>query len=399
MNVLYVTQYFSFSPTHASAVTTYEIVRRLAKRGHKVTVLVPSLDLGGARVQPSKNIKVVTLTLSDANHKSLLSYGLTCTVLYAPLIVNALKGSDQDVIISMYHPSHLATFSAYTMSRFWKLPLIVKVHDLLPDVTDPNISSRAYKKAMFRLNSTFLKRASFVLVPSTELINFAVEVYGVSEDKLVLFPNCVDVLKFNPDIRSDHLRRILGLEHRKVLLYVGRISRVRGLEYLIRAMPTIVKEEPDVRLLIIGEGPEKSNLIALSKRLGIDDFVMVMNEVSHNFMPKYIASADVAIGPLTASPLTVGSVPIKVLEYMACEKPIVACRNGVSNDLITNGHNGMLISPENIGELSSMIIRLLEDVELAGHIGRNAREHVISFYDWGVIIERLENLLNDPCQE
>lgn len=404
MNVLYVSNCFSFSPSHAAAVTTYEIVKRLARKGYEVTVLVPNIEYSGSvtvesAVFDNVNVKASISASFSIAEKGSIANGLSCSVLYVPLILKALRKKPcYDVIISMYHPTHLATFSAYTIAQSLHVPLIAKVYDLLPDALDPHTLRRMYKDGMFRLNSWFLKRSDTVLVPSSEWMKLAAEVYGVSHEKLVLFPNGVDASRFNPNVENNRLRRKLGLENARVVLYSGRLSAIRGLDYLIEAMSKVAKEEPDASLVIVGSGPEKSKLVALSKHLGVDRSVIFVNEVSNDSMPSYLSLADVAIGPLIKLPITVGTFPIKVLEYMACAKPIIACHGGLSKDLIANGHDGLLVNSRNLHELSSAIVMLLEDDQLAGRIGVNARKRVESLYDWDVVTERLYELLNSVCQ-
>lgn len=406
MNILYVSQVYSAKPTHAAVVTTYEIVKRLAERGHKVTILVPNFD-HDRRIRSAtnkltvyNNVDIVAFTSLPDNilQKNLLSYGLACTAWYAPLLVKALRRTNLDVIISMYHPSHLATLSSYVLSKFLKLPLIVKVHDLLPDLTDPNFLRRTHKKTIFKLNLAFLRKSDFVLVQSTEWLDLATRVYGVNAKKIILFPTGVDVNKFNPEIASSDIRKTLGLEDKRILLFTGQISRDRGLDRLIAAMPKIVKEEPDVRFIVIGKGPEKSRLFDLSKHLNVDKFILFLGEVSHESIPEYVSLADVAIGPLTVLPITVGTIPKKVLEYLACGKPVVACHGGVSKDLVIDGYNGVLVDPLNVDELSLAIIRLLKDRKLAKRLGENARRHVESSYDWSAI-ETLNKVLENVCSK
>jgi len=407
MNVLYVSNSFSFLPTHAAVVTTFEIVKRLAKKGQRVTMLVPNFEdnkLGGSEVRDPtvvSNLNILSFTSASASaiQKNFLSYGLLSSLWYLPLIIKVLKRRPHfDVVISMYHPSHLATFSAYFISSFLKLPLIVKVHDLLPDAADPNALRRIYKKAMFKLNRALLKKADMILVPSSEWMSLATEVYGVSQNKLVLFPNGVDSKKFHPHIECTQLRRRLKLGNKKVIVFAGQVSEIRGLDYLIQAMGVIVREETNVRLLIIGDGSEKSKLLAQLKLLHLEDFVVFVGCVNHEIMPSYIALGDVAIGPLTMLPITVGTLPIKVLEYMACGKPVVACYGGQSKDLITNGSNGVLVNPRNIDELASAIMKLLKDDEFAKDLGAAARKHVDSLFDWDTVIEGLQKILSIVCQ-
>ncbi len=163
-------------------------------------------------------------------------------------------------------------------------------------------------------------------------------------------------------------------------------------------MPRIVKEEPDVRFVVIGKGPEKSRLLDLSRRLKVDRFTLFLDEVSHETIPKYVSAADVTIGPLATLAITVGTIPKKVLEYLACGKPVVACHGGVSKDLVIDGYNGVLVDPQNVDELSLAIIRLLKDSKQAKRLGENARRHVESLYNWNAIEtldELLENISSD----
>ena len=399
MNVLYVSQYFSFTPTHASAVTTYEIVKRLVEKGHEVTIIVPNIDCGDnvrfATHNFSNNIKIIAFTSTRIMREDSALFGLTCTAWYAPLLVKMLKRAKYDVIMSMYHPSHLATFSAYILSRFLKLPLIIKIHDLVPDMTDPNIVRRVYKKAMFRLYLTLLKKGDFILVLSSELKNLATKIYGVDEKKLVLFPNAVDVHKFNPSIKSGRIREKLGLENKKILLFAGAISRDRRLDYLIKAMSSVVREEANATLLILGEGPEKTRLLDLSKQFGVDKFVKFLNKVPHDSVPEYVSLADITIGPLTMLPGTLGAVPLKVLEYMACGKPVVACYGCVSEELVIDGYNGLLVRDGDTTELATAISRLIKDKEFANDLGSNARRHVEKFYDWNALITKLDRVIRE----
>jgi len=401
MNVLYVSNSWSFSPTHAAAVTTYEIVKGLAKKGHKVTVLVPTVEnselLKKGSVEPvvSENVKAISLGFSvDHGKESFVFYGLSCSMFFVPLVLKALRRrGEYDAVISMFHPSHLATFFAYLIARVMKAPLIVKVHDLLVDATDPSLLRRGYKKAMFRFYLRFLKRGDVFLVPSVEWVRLLARVYDVNKKRIVLFRNGADAVKFNSGVSCSSLRSALDLKDNKVVLYSGQVSRIRGLDYLVRSMVGVVKEVEDVRLLIVGDGGERSRLVVMVQQLGLDDCVLFLGSISHDFMPEYICSADVAIGPLVALPITVGTLPIKVIEYMACGKPVVACHDGASKELVVDGYNGVLIDSGDVGGLSSALIRLLNDAEFARNLGVSARKHVEKYHDWNVITAELDRLL------
>lgn len=404
MKVLYVTQYFSSEPTHASTVTTYEIVKRLAQRGHEVCVVSAhspgTARIYGKRVESPRVIHTFPVPRFSARWYDGFTTFFTHTLLYAPLITNALF-VDQfhenfDVIISMYHPTHMATVSAYLLSHILKLPLVVKIHDFIIEATVPQTLRRMYNIVLGRVNVRVLKGGSAILVQSWELMEVVKKLAGIDEKRLKIFPNGVDTSLFRPGIRSERLRKELGLEGKTILLFIGALHRGRHPELLIKALPNIVKEIKHLKLLFVGEGPEKSRLLSLAKHRGVSDLVKFVGSIEHSMVPEFMSLADVNVGPfsVTYHPTMYGCTPLTVLEAMACEKPVIVSRGAVSESLVIDGYNGILFEPGDVHGLSSAVINLIEDEHFSRFIGRNARSHVEKVFSWDVLIARLENLLN-----
>ena len=132
----------------------------------------------------------------------------------------------------------------------------------------------------------------------------------------------------------------------------------------------------------------------LSEQLGMKKYVKFVHSVVHGEIPKYICMSDVTIGPLVSTIDTFGSVPRKVLEYMACAKPVIACQGGVSEDLIIDSYNGFLIHLGNVEELASTVLNATSGSEFVKEVRLNARRHVEKFYDWDRIINVLEKVLH-----
>jgi len=404
MKVLYVTQYYSSKPTHASTVTTYEIVRRLALRGHEVVVV--SADAPGIvriydkNTKDSQVVKVLPVPSFGAKWYDGFSTFFAHTMAHVPLFINALIANKFhrkfDVIISMYHPTHMATISAYLLSRVLKLPLVVKIHDFIIDTTDPHKLRRAYKIVLGQMNVRVLKKSNAILIQSPEWKNMLKDQSRVDEKKLIIYPNGVDVSFFRPRVESERLRKELGLEGKRVIIFLGGLYRQRHPELLIKAIPEVVNKIKNVEVLFLGEGPEKPKLSSLAESLGMSDFVRFTRSVDHLMVPKFISLADVAVGPLcmTSRPLIYGSIQLTVLEYMACEKPVIVCRGAVSESLVRDGHNSFLVQPGDAHGLSSAIVKLIEDKNLSKRMGMDARKYVEGRYDWNILINRLEKVLN-----
>ena len=402
MKILYVTQYFSPEPVHASTVTTYEIVKRLAQKGHRVYV-VSAFSPGAARIYEEANecrfINSFPIPEFPAKWYDGFTTFLTHTILHAPLVITSMHMhhfcEGFDAIISMFHPTHMATVSAFLLSTILKVPLVVKIHDFIIEATEPNMLKRTYNKVIGNINLRILKKGGAILAQSPELMDVVKTQTGIDEKRTVIFPNGVDTHLFRPGIRASELRRRLGLEGKSVVLFVGGLHEGRHPELLVEALPSIVHEIKHLELLFVGEGPDKPRLLSLAKHLGVGENVRFLGSVKHSMIPEFISLADVTVGPLTVAynSTMYGSTPRTVSEYMACGKPVVVPRGAVSESLVIDNYNSVLFEPGDVLGLSSAVVSLIEDKGLCKYIGRNAREHVEKVSSWDVLTARLENLL------
>lgn len=403
MKVLYVTQYFSPEPTHASTVTTLEIVKRLAQRNHEVGVI--SADCPGIirtyrkRATSARSVGIPFPKFNTQWYNGFTTF-FTHTLVHVPLLLNSLAlnrfHTKFDAIISMYHPTHLATVSAYALSRILKLPLVAKIHDFIIEATDPHMLKRIYNTVLGNINMRVLRQSSVILVQSPELRNVANQQGCIEKERMMIFPNGVDTNFFRPGTKSEGLRKKLGLEGKIVILYLGGLYRYRHPELLIKALPNIVREVRHLKTLFVGRGPEELRLQALAEHLGVSDHVEFVGSVKHSIVPKFISLAHVTVGPLTMTshPSIYGATPISVAECMACAKPVVVTCGAVSRSVVIDGYNGLVLEPGDVSGLSSAVIKLIEDQELCKSIGQNARKHVEKVCSWDVLISRLEKVLD-----
>jgi glycosyltransferase involved in cell wall biosynthesis len=310
------------------------------------------------------------------------------------LILQALKigrAKKFDVVISQHHLSHFASFSAFLVSRVLRCPFIIKTHDVYD--SGSNIFQRIFLRIIDCIYRLIFRHADHIFVVSNSLRLSIIKTYKLNNHKVSVFPNGVDINTFRPDINCASIRHDLQVKQKKVLLFIGVLRKDRGLTQLIKALPIIIKKNSNLVLFFIGNGPEKAHLIKLVKEFNIEKFVRFIGWVSHNEIPKYICMSDVLIGPLIKNVDTFGSVPRKVLEYMACAKPIVVRYGGVSKDLIKDGYNGFLVYSEDPKELASLILKLMNDFSLVRKVGLNAREFVKEFHDWDRLIPHFEKTL------
>ena len=401
--ILYVAQ--NYQPMSASSITTHGILKKLAEKGHEIQLLVPERCprecVPNCSLRCKDDAKIVVTRIPTVfpyylinSNKNIRALMLAFSQLF--LILKALKiGKTKkfDFVISQHHSSHLASLSAFILSKILKLPLIVKTHDVY-DLAS-GFFDAVYLRLLDNVYRTVLRRADYILVVSDSFRSRVIETHKLDKDKVLVFPTGVDVKKFKPNIVAGFLRRSLGVEGKKVILFIGEVTEARGLALLVKVLPKITSRDTNIVVLVVGRGPQKAEVERLAKDLGVRRFVRFIEPVAHGEIPKYVCLADVAVGPLVATIETFGSVPRKVLEYMACAKPVVACYGGVSEDLISDGYNGFLVHDGKVEELATVILEMLSNSDRVREVGLNARRHVEEFYDWDKVINGFDKILRE----
>ena len=195
----------------------------------------------------------------------------------------------------------------------------------------------------------------------------------INPKKIKVIPPGVDIDKFKYFPQSTNNT---SLE----ILTVGYLVKRKGIEYLIRAMPMILSEFPDVKLRIIGDGPQRLYLEKLTEKLEIKNNVIFQGLVPHPQIEKFYEKSDIFCLPS----LSEGS-PTVLREAMACGKPCVATNIIGSNEIVEQGKTGFLVPIKDTSVLAESLLKLLQDEELRYKMGLEARKIAEEKYDWNVI--------------
>lgn len=197
--------------------------------------------------------------------------------------------------------------------------------------------------------------------------------------KVKFWMNGVDQEVYKPDYDVLAFKNEKGLTpETKILLTVSRIEYWKRVDRIISALPEIVNNTSDVRLIIVGGGSEKENLEKLVKKLALEKYVLFTGSISHDKVSDFLNSADIFVSLYDLSNL--GN---PLLEAMMCAKCIVTLNNGDTGDYIKNNHNGILLDKKNLNRLPGIISDLLLDDRKRANLGTNAREFAVSnFWSW-----------------
>lgn len=238
------------------------------------------------------------------------------------------------------------------------------------------------------LETHVLKRAQAVTVLCEGLRNDILG-RGIPGEKVTAIPNAVDPEKFQlsgvPDTR---LATELGLDGAKVLGFIGSFYAYEGLPLLIEALPKVLSRIADVRLLLVGGGPDEERLKALVSRLGLEDVVIFTGRVPHHDVQTYYDLIDILVYPRYSMRLTDLVTPLKPLEAMAQGRLVVASDVGGHKELIQDGENALLFRSGDADALAERLVGLLEQPELWRQLQTNARRYVESERTWALSVGR-----------
>lgn len=212
---------------------------------------------------------------------------------------------------------------------------------------------------------------------------------GIDEAKVTVIPNAVDVSRFVFGREPDPaLRRKLGLEGKIVLGFIGSFYAYEGLNVLLEALPQILAHRPDVRLLLVGGGPQAQALEEASYQLGIDNQVIFTGRVAHDQVQSYYDLVDMFVYPRLPMRLTELVTPLKPLEAMAQGKLVLASDVGGHRELIRPGETGILFRAGDPVALADAVIGAIKRRDTWPAILTSARRFVEEERSWEKSVAR-----------
>ena len=306
--------------------------------------------------------------------------------LYATNVINVIKKYDVDSIHAHFaYPEGLVGFLSKKEAR---KPLIVTVHgyDIL---VEPSIGYGVrLSRRMDAIVKRVLKDADAVITASKATFKEVYRIVG-KIDRVHLIPNGVDTERFNPNLDRSYIRRKLKIGEDSVVVFALRSHAPRyGLEYLIRAVPMVIKKRHDVVFVIGGDGPLKKYHERLAADLGVK--IIFTGKIPCSEVPYYYAMSDIVVVPSLQE-----AFGLVVSEAMACGKPVIGTNVGGIPDQIIDGYNGFLIPPRNAKEIAEKILWLVENPEEAKRMGMNGRKVVEEKFDINIRINRIIKLYEE----
>jgi len=278
-----------------------------------------------------------------------------------------------------------------------RVPLVAHVHATSLGLMHSKYG-RLYPPSGFRFQTAIMRerfayaRADKLVAVSDSVAKDLTRLYGFEQSKIAVVRNGVDTRLFYP-IDKESAKTSLGLQRKRVVLFVGRMSRTKGIEYLLQAARAVLDRFDDATFLFVGGVPNFMRGRAespqqLLRRFGYGDKaadkIRFVGAVSNNLLPRYYSAADVVVVPSLYE-----AFPKVVVEAMACGTPVIGASVGGIPEVISDRENGILVPPADAPALAQALLLLLTDHPLRLGLGEKAARTISNGYAWKDIAREL----------
>lgn len=346
------------------------IVNALKELGHDVLLVGPvAAHRSGSRGGPSFLARIKRAVPGLVFELLQLAYN---AVVYRKLR-KAVRQYRPDLIYERYA---LYNFAGTLLARRWRIPLVLEVNTPYAHAWAKYYGLRFRRLAEAIEMRTLLAASHLITV--THAQKHFLEKHGIPPKSLAVLHNAIDPAEFDPD-RFPAARTRFGLsEQHTVVGFVGTMNRWQGIPEFPKVIHAVLSGRDDVRFLFVGDGEFRRLLEDFCRTAGFSDKVIFVGRQPHSEIPALIAAMDIAI---LLNSNAYGS-PMKIFEYLAMKKAVIAPRVGPVEEIITDTRTGLLIEPGNAEQMAKKITLLASDSGLRRRLGEEGRKYVVAHHTW-----------------
>lgn len=403
MNVVLVYQYYQdhTAPGHS---LMHDLAHYLAARGHRVTVVTgdggymrtgaPSLPWYRRirRIEMDGSVRVIRTYAYTGLHRSyfarllgFLSFSISCLL--------GLIGIARPDVVLASSPPLFPVFSAWLVCAARRIPFVTEVRDLWPDsAVQMGLLHNRQLVAIMRWMERVLYDHSRRIVALTGGIRADINARGWPPAKVDLVTCGVDLGLLYPDMGGrDTLRKRLDWNGRKVAMYFGALGEANNIPVILRAAERL-REREDILFVLVGDGMKRGE-IASWIDVHATRNVRLLPAVAKQSAREYLNAADVCLVTLRDIPLFAGAIPTKLVDYMACGRPVLCGVRGEARDILERAAAGFAFAADDDAELARLLVDVLDDADTAAAMGGRGRAYVERHFAAGTQQAKLESLL------
>ena len=363
-----------------SGVVATELGIALANRGHEIHFIAYSLPFRLSEV--TQNIYFHEVNVNRYPLFDFPPYALSLT----SKMVDVAKYEELDLLHVHYAIPHatsavLARDILNQESR--SLPVVTTLHG-----TDITIVGR---DASYTPVVTYsINRSDGVTAVSNFLRQETYDAFGI-QVPIKVIPNFIDTKNFYR-LDKEHFKRAICADHQKVVVHVSNFRRVKNVVHVVEVFHRILQEGLSAKLLLVGDGPDRSNVEQLTRDLGIQDSVRFLGK--QDPVQEILSISDLFLLPSSSE-----AFGLALLEGMACNVPVVCSDVGGLTELVGDSGAGYLCPLGDIDAFSNACIKILRDDQLHADMSNNARDYVVRHFDTEAIIDQYEAYYQEVCDK
>jgi len=337
--------------------------------------------------------KEINLTLNRASTFDKIVKSLIFVII-SPFIVRRIH---QNMKLDLVYCDDSMPFYGYLIKKIARTKTIMRLGDLQSAYifADESYIKKQIFKFIFSLEKKMWKSVDKVVVISEAFKNFLIE-NSIPPHQIETVQECIDLEMFRPFENKRVIRTKYEVGDSPLVMFHGLVAKMKGLDTLLKAIPYIIKEMPDTKFMIIGEGGELGNLKKLANKLKIGSSVIFTGWVPFTEIPNYISECDIGVPCRSGNLGNNFVVTTALLQYWAMEKPVVAPNLAAIANIFEDGKVGLLFEPDNPQDLSNKIIYLLKNNLKARQMGKEGKKIAERLFNIELVSE---NMLNVLCKE
>lgn len=377
-----------------ASVHVRELISAFRRAGHSVIVAAPLLnkspwerpaDLDATLLHiPQNQMEMPHLILKEFNEMIGVTNSLPGElrrILYNQELRTYLKRRfESDPPDFIYERASLYAIAGVGLARDLNRPILIELNAPIA-MEQATYRATGLGDLAAQAERWTLSRADIVLPVSNALCEYVVSM-GVNRNRIQVIPNGVNPSIFYPAPPKRGLRTRWGLGEGLVLGFVGGLRPWHDVGTLPVLIGRLIRRYPELRLMIIGEGPLRAELEKEVAEQGLSGHVVLTGAVPHEEIGDLIRIFDVALVPYAKLDHPFYFSPLKLFEYMACGIPMVAARVGQISEVVQDGVTGLLYPPGNLDKLTEACEQLLADLELRKKMGEAVAKEVERCYTW-----------------
>lgn len=384
LNILYIC-YEDISSYNGATRHITEIVNRLSANGHLINLCVPKLNRKTSRLAMESNVSLRFIPTIPFRFIRPLSYFVT-SLFYLPWLYFRLN---PDIV---YLRDIKFTILPVLLSRLNRIPCILEVNGLM----DEALKVRRVSAWKFWILDTFhrwnIRKVRHIITVTKGIKEEILSQYGISKEKISIINNGVDLTQFSPmDINVAKEKVGLSQAH-KYIGFVGGLFPWHGLDQLIEAAPHVLKNEPRARFVIVGTGLMEQWLKKTLSVRNLQRKFIFTGSVPFQMVPFYINAFDVCIVFFKKVRKDPGD-PIKLYEYLACGRPVVASDVPGYGDLVKAAEAGISVNSAEPIATAEAILKLLRNDDKAGYMKKKGVQKAQTSFSWENKVKETEQII------